>query len=221
MEELNQKEETNSGLITNLSTEQFKRHIAYKFRIGTLLTGKPIFENERLRFIEMNDKNIIRINIIGNVVEKFIQEGEKKYAMITLDDATGQIRVKTFGEDIEKFSELSQGDTILLIGLLRYWNNEIYITPEIIKKKDPAFLLIRKLEMELEEPKSLEKGKLLELKDKIINMVKEAEKNNGIEIEKIILELKEHPSIINQEIKRLLEEGLVYEPRPGKLRHLG
>lgn len=203
------------------SIEQLKRRIAFKFRIGEILAGKQIVENDRLRFVEINSKEIVRVNIIANIVDKFVQDGEKKYASVTLDDATGQIRVKTFGEDIEKFSDLNQGDTILIIGLLRYWNNEIYITPEIIKKKDPAFLLVRKLEKEASQPKSMPKEKLLELKDKIIQIIKDAEKDNGIEIDKIILELKEPPEIINKEIKKLIEDAIAYEPRPGKLRYLG
>lgn len=215
-----QKEEINQ-FSSSTSSGQFKRNIAYKFRIGPLLSGKPILENERLRFVEIQGQNIVRVNVIANVVDKYIQEGEKKFASITLDDATGQIKVKTFGDDVEKFAPLSQGDTILIIGLLRFWNNEVYLTPEIMKKKDPAFLLIRKLELEAEEPKSLNKEKLFQLKDKMLQMIKEAEKNNGIEVEKIILDLHEHPDVINQEIKRLLEDGLVYEPRPGKLRYLG
>ena len=218
----NQKEDIiTPSKLAQLSMEQFKRHIAYKFRIGAILSGKHILENERLKFLELNNKNIVRVNIIANVVDKFVQEVEKKYASITLDDATGQIRVKTFGDDISKFSTLNQGDTILIIGLLKYWKNEVYISPEIIKKKDPAFLLIRKLEIEAEEPKTIDREKLTQLKDKIIQMVKEGDKNNGIEIEKIILDLHEHPDIINQEIKKLLEDGKVYEPRPGKLRYLG
>ena len=52
-------------------------------------------------------------------------------------------------------------------------------------------------------------------------MVKEAEKDGGVDIDKLILELKEHPEVINQEIKKLLEDGTAYEPRPGKLRYLG
>ena len=213
--------EQKEGLISEQTPSKLKRNVAYKFRIGKILSGKPILENERLRFLEVENRNIIRINIIANVVDKFIQEGEKKYGSITLDDATGQIRVKTFGDDVQKFSELNQGDTIMVIGLIRYWGNEIYIGPEIIKKKDSAFLLVRKLELEAEEPKSLNKEKLIELKDKILSMVKEGEKTNGVDIEKIILELKERPDIINKEIKRLLEDGAVYEPRPGKLRYLG
>ena len=29
------------------------------------------------------------------------------------------------------------------------------------------------------------------------------------------------PEIINQEIQKMLEEGIIFEPRPGKLRWLG
>ena len=200
---------------------EFKRNVAYKLRIGDILSGKPILEAEKLKFLELENKKIVRVNVIANIIDKFIQDEEKKYGSVTIDDATGQMRVKVFGDDIEKFSQLNQGDTILVIGLVRLWNNELYITPEIIKKKEPSFLLVRKYEIEAETPKPLDKDKILALKDKIMGMIKDAEKDNGIDIDKIILELKESPELINQEIKKLLEEGLVYEPRPGRLRYLG
>lgn len=205
----------------NTTIEQFKRHIAYKFRIGSILEGTPQFENDRLKFLNINDKQVIRINLIANIIDKFIQDNEKKYGSITLDDATGQIKIKVFGEDLKKIENLNQGDTILVIGLIRSWKDEIYIIPEIIKKKDPSFLLIRKLEIESTQLNIPNKEKLFQLKDKIITLLKEGETNGGVEIENIILKLKENPDVINKEIKKLLEEGMAYEPRPGKLRYLG
>ena len=199
----------------------FKRHTAYKLRIGTILAGKPVAEGDRLKSIDLGDKQVVRANVIANIVDKYTQEGEKKFGSLTLDDASGQIKVKTFGDDIDLFSPFNQGDTVLVIGLIRSWNNEVYLTPDIIKKKEPSYLLLRKLEVENEMPKNLEKPQLSAMKDRILEMVKTSEKEGGIEIEKIILELKEHPNLINQEIKRLLEEGIAYEPRPGKLRWLG
>ncbi len=201
--------------------EQFKRNIAYKMRIGSIIEAKPIFEEDKLKFVESKEKQIVRVNVIANVIDKYIQDQEKKFASITLDDASGQIKIKTFGDDIQKFSSLNQGDTILIIGLLRFWNNEIYITPEIIKKKLPQYLLIRKLEVESDAPKTLKKEALSALKDRIITMIKNAEAQQGIDIDNIILETHEPPEIVNSEIKKLLEDGLIYEPRPGKLRYLG
>jgi len=109
----------------------------------------------------------------------------------------------------------------MVIGLVRSWKNEVYITPEIIKKKEPAYLLVRKLEIEADQPKTLQKEQLTALRDKLAVLIKEAEPQNGIEIDKIILDLHEPPEVINAEIKKLLEDGMIYEPRPGKLRWLG
>ena len=198
-----------------------KRNIAYKFRIGTILAGKPTMEADRLKHVEIEGKNAVRVNIIANVIDKYIQDGEKKFGSLTMDDGTGQIKIKVFGEDIEDFTPLAQGDTILVIGLLRSWNNELYITPEIIKTREPAYLLVRKLELEAEKPKTMEKSALIELRDQIVQLVKAQDDNGGVDVESLVLNLKATPEIINTEIRKLLEEGMVYEPRPGKLRYLG
>lgn len=216
-----QRGDTYKNSKMNDTTNQFKRKIAYKLRIGQILEGKQVIEGERLQHIEVNNKKAARINIIANIVDKYIQDGEKKFGSITLDDATGQIKVKVFGDEVALFSDLNQGDTIMTIGLLRIWNNEIYLIPEIIKKKAPSYLLLRKLEVESNSPKIQNPEKIKELKEKIIEMVKKADDSGGIEIEKLILDLKEHPDTINSEIKKLLEDGLAYEPRPGRLRYLG
>lgn len=206
----------------SLQDKSFKRHIAYKFRIGQILEGNQIFDADRLKFVEIYGRNVARVNVIANVVDKFLQEGEKKFGSLTLDDASGQIKAKVFGDDVKKFESLNQGDTIMVIGLIRSWNNEIYLTPEIIKKKDPAFLLVRKFEVERDMPKVVDRAQVAAVKDRILSMVKNAEQDGGIDIDKIITELKEHtPDLINSEIKKLLEDGVAYEPRPGKLRYLG
>ena len=198
----------------NSQTQQIsspKRNTAYKLRIGSILSAKQNIEGERLKSIELADKQAVRVNVIANVIDKYIQDGEKKFGSITIDDGTGQIKIKTFGDDVDSFFlQLNQGDTIMVVGMLRVWNNEIYITPEIIKKKEPSFLLIRKMEAESEEVKTHDKEQLLALKDKILVMIKDAEKDGGIDTEKIILELKESPDTINNEIKKLLEDGIAY-----------
>jgi RPA family protein len=213
-----------------------KRETAYKLRIGEILNGTPIIEDvrgeegtpnkERFRFLEISEKRIIRVNLLANVIDKFNSEGDKKFATLTVDDATGQIRLKLFGEDISKFENLNQGDTILIIGLLRSYNNELYISPEIIKKIDPKYLLIRKLEKEKNqnnEPKNSDgNGQIDSLRGEIIKTLQSSEDSNGIETEQIILKLKSSdPSAINSEIIKLIEDGVIFEPRPGRVRYLG
>jgi RPA family protein len=201
--------------------EDIKRNIAYKIRIGELIGGKPLIEMDRLKHLEVDGKQIVRVNVIANITDKYIQDGEKKFASLTLDDATGQIKVKAFGEDIKQFEAHTQGDTVLIIGLVRSWNNEVYITPEIIKKKEPAYLMVRKLEAEKQRPQKIDKTSVVEVRGELLKKVKEEDERGGVEIEKLMLELKATPDTINNEVRKLLEEGIVYEPRPGKLRYLG
>jgi len=205
--------------------EQFKRNIAFKMRIGDILIGKPVLDGERFSFLEFGSKRIVRINVVGNVIEKFESEGEKKYSFLTIDDGSGQIRLKSFGDDVEKLKNFVQGQTILVMGILRSFNNEVYISPEILRELDSKYLLIRKLEIEKERKGNViasSKEEMIAVKDKILGAIKNAEQDGGIEIEKIIMNLREvSPEIINQEIQKFLEEGIIFEPRPGKVRYLG
>ena len=205
--------------------QQFKRHIAYKFRIGELLIGKPIMDGERFSFLELGDKKIIRVNVVGSIVDKYESEGETKFISFTLDDGSGQIRLRAFGDDIEKFKNINQGQAVIVIGVLRNFNNETYISPEIMREEDPKYLLVRKKEIEKERNKNsvpVQREQIIAIKDKILEAIKNSENDGGIDVDKIIMNLREtSPEIINQEIQKLLEEGIIFEPRPGKVRWLG
>lgn len=205
--------------------QQFKRNIAFKLRIGNIATGKQIIEGERFLFLELENKKIIRVNLIGNVVDKYGSEGEKKFSIITLDDGSGQIKAKAFGDDIKKLENINQGQTVLVIGVLRYFNNELYISPEIVREMDSKYLLIRKMEVEKRkstEVEPLPKNQIIAVRDKILGAIKSAEEEGGIEMDKLIMALPDiAPIIISQEVEKFLEEGIIFEPRPGKVRYLG
>ena len=101
---------------------------------------------------------------------------------------------------------------------MRYFNNEIYIFPEIVRDINPKYLLVRKLEVEKQKPQTQVQG---DLKNKIIEQIKKNESEGGIETEKLIVNLNESSQVINQEIQKLLEDGIIFEPRPGIVRWLG
>ena len=204
---------------------QFKRNIAFKLRIGDISAGKPVIEGDRFSLLELGDKKIIRVNIIGNVIDKYGSEGEKKFSIITLDDGSGQVKAKAFGDDIKRLEKANQGQTILIIGVLRHFNNELYISPEIVRDMDPKYLLVRKIEIEKKKSKNVEplpKDQIIAVKDKILGAIKSAEDEGGIEMDRLIMTLSNiSPVIINQEVEKFLEEGIIFEPRPGKVRYLG
>jgi RPA family protein len=209
-----------------MADEQFKRNIAYKLRIEDISNGKPVIENERFSFMDLNGKKIVRVNVVGSIVEKYASEGDKKFLFITIDDGSGQIKLKSFGDDFEKFKSFSQGQTVAVIGLLRYFNNEIYVAPEIVRELNPKYLLARKLELEKNSKKPIQKnqsGGILDIseKDKIIELIKNSEATGGIEASKISSYANVPSDIVEKEIQRLLEEGTIFEPSPGKVRWLG
>jgi len=208
-----------------MTEQQFKRNIAFKQKVGDLLMGKPILEAEKFRFLELGDKKIVRVNVIGNIVDKYESTGDKTYVFLKLDDGSGQISLKIFGDDVQKWKGLTQGQTVVVIGVLRYFNSETYISPEVIKEMDPKYLLVRKLEMEKETAKKadpVDRETIVAVKDKILATIKNSEDDGGIEMDQIILNLRDiTPEIIKQEVHKFIEEGIVFEPRPGKVRYLG
>lgn len=203
-----------------MDNEQRKRNVAYKLRIGDVMKSKPVSNEGKLLFLELGDKKIIRVNLIANAVDKFINDGDKKYASITIDDASGQIKLKAFGDDIAPLKEISQGDTLQIIGLVREYNSEIYITPDIVKKVDPKWLLVRKLEIQ-NAKKDAPLPTNASLREIILEKIKKSDATGGLDKEQLILDTEASPEVINAEIKHLLEEGMIYEPRPGILRYLG
>lgn len=208
--------------MTEPITEQRKRNIAYKIRIGDILKGVPMMDEGKFLFIELGDKKIVRVNILANCVDKFIQEGEKQFASLTVDDASGQLKLKAFGEDIAPLKEIMQGDTLQIVGNMREWNGELYIIPEVVKKVDSQWLLVRKLEIQNAKKDLPQEGSgSSALKNEIMDKIKTAEPEGGIDMDTIIMDTEATPDTINAEIKKLLEEGLIYEPRPGRLRYLG
>ncbi len=205
-----------------MAEDQFKRHIAFKLRIGDILSGKPIMNGERFQHLELDGKNIVRVNVIGNVVEKFESTGDSKYIFTKIDDGSGQISIKAFGDEIDKLKNFTEGNTILIIGVLRNFNNETYISPEIIKEQDTKYLLVRKLEIEKTKSNdpSFQKQQVVSIKDRLLGSIKNTE--DGIELDQLIINLRDiSPEIIKQETKKFLEEGIIFEPRPGLMKYLG
>ncbi len=244
-----------------------KRFTAFKISIGLLGQGQIEFDQERFSRLILNNKEIARVNTVATVVDKFMNE-QGSYASVTIDDGTGNIRVKVFSDNIGMLKDLQMGDTVIVIGLLRHYNDELYILPEIIKQVDARWLLARKLELQKEYGASYETAKPKEqtiqsgqtstiqqsispasqsevteekiettpttptapaesaeiaektLRDQVMDIIKASEQEEGIDVDKLIMTLKAPVDNINSTIIELLEEGTIFEPRPGRLRVL-
>lgn len=212
-----------------------KRQIACKARIGDVINGKYVKEEGwQPNYIITNDgKKISRINLIASVVLKPANEN-LNYQNIVLDDGSGKISVRSFEEN-EYTKDINVGDVVLLIGRPREYGNEKYIVPEIIKKvENPLWIKVRNLELKKgktiakntindneepilkEEPiEVIENGKP---SNKICELIKIIDTGEGADIEEVISKSKFDEA--EKIIRNLLEEGEIFEVKPGKLKIL-
>ncbi len=128
--------------------EAKKRMTARKVRIADISKGvfKPASGMVSGYVITPYGMKVSRARILATVVGKFVSE-DKNFASATLDDGTETIRAKAFGST-KFFDSVEIGDIADIIGKVREYSDEIYITPEIVVKiTDPNFESLRRLEL--------------------------------------------------------------------------
>ncbi|MDP3734059.1 MAG: hypothetical protein Q8R37_02430 [Nanoarchaeota archaeon] len=211
------------------------RHRAQKVFITEILEGTlKTEEKEAILFLKTPTKEIYRLNIIAVVVGK-----EKRGSAINLfiDDSTGKITIRFF-EDNTVATAAAVGDVLLVIGKTRSYQEEKYISPEIVKKIDHLWLKVRSLELaaitnhnqEHEEEKQIKEEKedksnqdtqsesdLLPF-EKIIKLIKKMDTGEGVFIEEII----EKSSLRDAEkiLEKMLEKGDLFQNQPGRVKVL-
>lgn len=135
-----------------------KRQIAYKTWINTLSSGRYVkCEGWDPNYVDLGDKQISRVNILATVVSKFASE-DGNYAALTLDDGSDTIRVKAFGPDVPKLTSVEVGDIIRFVGKVKEYNEEIHLSPEVVRiVTDANWIIVWALE--LGKPKTIIRAK--------------------------------------------------------------
>ena len=216
-----------------------KRQIAYKTWLsnlsnGNFIQGSKSPENFSPNYVEVNNLQISRVNIVATIVEVF-KNDDGNYFSFTLDDGTAAIRMKAFNEDTTKLLSIEKGNLVLVIGRVREYQGEIYIWPEITKiVGDPNIELIRKAELlrNFGKPKKLKSNlnvQILqtkitpqkpvdpsheELRQKVIDILMENDER-GAEISFISKAINKDDAATETVVKELMTEGEIYENKPG------
>ena len=198
-----------------------KRQIAYKIRIKNILDSKYVkTEGFNPNYLETNGKEISRINLMGVVVQK---SDLNNYNTLIIDDVTGKISARVFESNV-LLDRIEISDAVLIIGRPREFSNEKYVLIELIKKIDPLWAKVRKLELvEVKEENNLsESGPVKEevvtsSTNQIVKLIKELDKGHGVSIEDISSKDIED---IDKMINILLKGGDIFEVKPGKLKVL-
>jgi len=127
-----------------------KRIPSVKLRISDIINGKffPGSKEEMLPSFVITPfgKKVARVNVVATATENFLSE-DGKYSAVTVDDGTGAIRIKTFGEDTKLLQAIKPGDLVMFVGKVKEYNGETYISCEVVKKVNPNYENFRKLEI--------------------------------------------------------------------------
>lgn len=179
---------------------EIKRLNTIKTDVKSLVSGnfvkKEGFESSYV--ISKTGSKLSRVRIMGTVTDKF-SSSDNMYGAVTIDDCTGNIRAKSF-KSIAILSTIEKGDIVDIIGRVRLYNEEMYLSPEIIYKVgDPNLILLRKVELLKQKREFNEKRKIILESRKKTSDIEElrqfVKKKYGIEPEELesVLLLEEMP----------------------------
>ena len=188
------------------------RQTAHKVCIKDLFNGVYVQQEGWLpNYIQVLDKQVSRINLIATVIDK---QTFDSLITISLDDGTGVIQAKTFNEDTKKLQNINIGDFILLIGRPRRYNEQLFLTIEIIKKIPPVWGKVRKIELE-KVNKQDDSGQEND-RQKLFSIIKKLDTGQGADISEVLKML--NPEKGEAVINNLLKLGEIYENRPGYIK---
>jgi RPA family protein len=114
---------------------------AVKLRIQDLVEGTFDGKYAHTMFGEVSEARIL-----GTLVDVFISD-DNNYISLTVDDGTETVRIKAWGQDVEDLKQFLKGDLIDVVGKVREYNDEIYLTSEVISKVPPNKWVLRELEL--------------------------------------------------------------------------
>lgn len=87
-----------------------------------------------------------RGNIIGTVVDKFVAENEA-HGSLTIDDGSSAVRVRVFRDGVKMLQGVEVGNLVLVVGKVKKYNDEIYVTAEVVRAVEANYENLRRLEV--------------------------------------------------------------------------
>lgn len=209
-------------------SDDFKRLTAFKISINSIMNSDFVEEEGEADYLTCRKLKVSRVRVIATVVSKRVNE-ERTYAYLVLDDGSETIRVKAWKEQVELLEKPLIGDIVEIVGRVREWEGERYLTCEIIKViTNPNHWLLHKFELlmlgekveriEEKEEKGIStsveaEGNKVNLEDEILKIIKGNDIGKGTSLSLIVKKLKLSNKEVEEVLKTLLIDGLIYEPK--------
>ncbi|MHA1686410.1 MAG: hypothetical protein ACTSYD_08375 [Candidatus Heimdallarchaeaceae archaeon] len=171
-----------------------------------------------------NNEQVFRVRLTGTIIKKYHSAGgesKQDYTVLSIDDGTGVIQVKSWGTEALELNEYEMGDEVDLIGKPRKDEIETYlIIEQLTKITNPMRILYlrakkalrynrKKFTVTIHIPHEEEEG-LIEAKEKIFDLIAKSE--DGIHLEELLEKSGLERNTVEQAIRELLDKGDIYEP---------
>ncbi|MEK9635175.1 MAG: OB-fold nucleic acid binding domain-containing protein [Candidatus Woesearchaeota archaeon] len=227
-----------------------KRSTAYRIKLKNIINSDyEKREGFNPSVIKYNNLEISRVNIIASVVGKYLTD-DQNYCAITLDDGSETIRIKNFGAEVNIIKNVDIGDIVRVIGKIKEYNDEKYIVGELVKKINPNWLIVNELQLtsnsennnskinessneinsikveentdeeEIISISSSEENSSINIKQEILNYIKNNDSGSGVMMDIVTSTIKEENDKIKDALFELLKVGEIYEPKKGILKIL-
>jgi len=221
---------------------------AYKVKVEELLQGEYVVSEEGLPYLLTPwGRKVSRVRVMGTVVERWLRE-DGEYCTVYLDDGTGVIALRGWGEGAKELAELRVGELVDVIGRVKEYLGERYLVPHLLLRvKDPNWEVVRELEILLSRRKALEKGirpRRLpakppeeveveevegfelpqvpeELKRRALEVLDRLDRGEGVGEEELRRELGIDRKELEDLLLALLDEGEIFEVRTGRYKRVG
>lgn len=219
------------------------RFFAVKTTIKELLLSEYLEgEDQKPNYLlTPEQQKIFRLNILATVVNK---EQQGAITNFLIDDGTEKIILRFFEEN-KTSKNITIGDVLLIIGRIRIFRQEKYISPELVKKINPLWLKVRFLELKKSSKELVETSKIIKTSkpirvetknksdflidapreenldlpnQKLKDLISELDSGKGVFIEEIIE--KSPLEKTEQLLEKMLEAGEIFQNIPGKVKIL-
>ncbi len=216
---------------TQVASVGFSRPPAIKMTLQGVMQAQYVQEKEQNpNYILSLGDQVFKVSLIAAIVYK---EEIGTMTIFLLDDATSRLPCRIFEEN-QAAHDMQIGDVVHVIGKVRVYNEEKYVSPEICKKVNPLWLKVRMIELgALAQRENPINGDIvggnthvkkdvdmveMHPSDKIMQLICSLDKGDGVFIEEL---LEQSPFDNTQSwLDKMLERGDIFQNQPGKVKML-
>ncbi len=198
------------------------RSHAVKLRIATILNAIEEYDPEKeFSYLVAEQQRVFRVSVVAVLVAK---ETQGAIMRLLLDDGSGKITAYFFEENALA-SRVRVGEVLYVIGKTRRYNEERYLSPEVVRVVDPLWLKVRALELPSSTLTPQTAGIVSEEvvmpdlpRAKISSLIRTLDHGDGAPLEEVLAQSELKDS--EKWIEKMLQEGNIFQNSPGKIKIL-